>query len=595
MLSDIVLRRIRRAATGDSGVVLAAVLITSLVLSLLASALLVYVTQQMPQARDHQDRQAALAAAEAGVEDYLSRINADPEYFTKGMADPTNPTFQGFVPLPGRQDDTAAFRIDDIDIDSLATRGVIVVSATGQVGGEERSIRVELKRKQFTDYAYLSDLEVNDPRNAARYKKTYQAGGESVEQVEARCGVYDWMGRQDYAPTSQDDDCKVLDWYTGDVVYGKIHTNDTLGISGTPHFDDFAESGCLPPGCGDTSGSIFKNYRGGSTATFRYPLHGNGFGVAAAGVVAFPQSNLALRAQTQAPNDGCLFTGPTRIVLRGTVADVFNRNSRDTNGPSCGGDYTTRSGVGFKYTIPMTADGLVIYVQDIPASSGDPNYTASADVYSTAPFLPGTRPADAPATYLPCASCATLSTPDGFPLPEDKAYTELSPAVYGPTQGDVLIEGTLDGRLTVGAEDDVIITGDLLQQQPEGDVLGLIANNFLWNYHPVNSTANTANEAHEMCAGTCMHDLRIEASIMSVKHAYGTIYPYVGKSQGAITTRGSVVQKWRNNVGDGGFGSADHKGYAKAYGYDPQLRYTQPPHFLQPESLVWSVSRWAET
>lgn len=595
MLTDVLLRRVRRAATGDSGVVLAAVLITSLVLSLLATALLVYVTQQMPQARDHQDRQAALAAAEAAVEDYLQRINADPEYFLKGTADPTNPAFSGFVPLPGSQDDTAAFRIDDIDIDSVQTRGVIVVSATGQVGGEERSIRVELDRKKFTDYAYLSDLEVNDPRNAARYPKTYQAGGETVEEVETRCGVYDWMGRQNNAPTSQDDNCQRISWTKGDVVNGKLHTNDLLGISSNPHFDDIVESGCVALGCGDKSGSIFKNYRGNNTATFRYPQHGNGFGVAAAGIVEFPKSNQALRAQTQAPNKGCLFTGPTRIVLRGAVADVFNRNSRDTNGPDCGGNYTTKSGVGYKHTIPMTADGLVIYVQDVPASSADPNYTASGSVYSTAPFIPGTRPANSPATYLPCATCAPKSTPDDFPLPEDKAYTELSPAVYGATQGDVLIEGTLDGRLTVGAEDDVIITGDLLQQDTEGDVLGLIANNFLWNYHPVNSTSETTNEAHEMCGGACMHDLRIEASIMSVKHAYGTIYPSVGKTQGTITTRGSLVQKWRNNVGDGGFGTSSHRGYAKKYGYDPQLRYTQPPHFLQPESLAWAVDRWAET
>lgn len=591
MTPDEQLRHHRRGGD-DSGVVLVTVLLAALVLSLLAATLVVYVTRQMPQAAQHEDRQASLAAAEAGVEDYLQRINADPEYYLRGKVDPANPSFQGFVPVPGAQDGSARYRIDAVDIASVPTRGVVVVEATGQVGGQSRSIRVELARKKFTDYAYMSDLEVNDPRNAAKYPKTHTPGGETIAQVETRCGRYAWNGRQNTAPTSQDDNCGTISWTNGDKVYGKLHTNDTLGADGNAYFDDIAESGCSAPGCGTVSGSRYMNYaRGGGSPQFRYPATGNGFGVAAAGIVPFPADNRALKAQAQAPATGCLFTGPTRIVLRGATADVYNRNSRATNGAGCGGNYTTKSGSGYKHSVPMTDAGLVIYVQSVPADPTDPNYTAPASLYSTAPFVPGPRPARAPATYRPsAASAATLPTPDGFPLPEDIGYSALG--VYGPSQGDVLIEGTLDGRLTVGAEDDVFITDHLRQQDPTGDVLGLVANNFLWNYHPV--SANLGGEQYELCGGSCMQDVVIQASIMSVQHAYGTVYPSAGASQGTIRLHGSLVQKWRNNVGDGAFGTTAHRGYAKDYRYDPQLRFTQPPHFLQPGSLVWGVSRWAE-
>ncbi len=583
------MRRVRRTASGDSGVVLAAVLLTAFVMSLLGAALLVYTTKQMPQAAEHQDRQAALAAAEAGIEDYLQRINSDPEYYVKGFADTANPSFQGFVPVPGAQDSTAEYRIDGVDITAVPTRGAIVVSATGRVGQAERSLRVELSRKKFTDYAYLSNLEVNDPRNFAKYPGATTP--ERIEELEDRCGVYRWQGGQ--KGRSGYDSCGTLQWYNGDITDGKVHTNDLIGMSGSPRFNDKVESGCSPPGCGTVTDSKYRNYDGSTSAYFKYPGDGNGFGVIAGGIVKFPTSNGALKDQTQPPNSGCLFTGPTRIVLKGTYAEVYSRNSKQTNGSTCGGNYTSK-GPNFMATVPMTDAGLVIYVQNVPASSSDPNHTAAGSLYSTAPFIPGAKPNKSPDRYRPNpGSTATVPVPNGFPLPEDKAYTDFgSNPVYGPSHGDVLVEGTLDGRLTIGAEDDIIITSDLLQKDPTGDVLGLVANNFIWNYHPVNGLAK--GEQYEMCGGSCMHDVRIEASLMSVKHTYGTTYFQHGASQGTITTRGSIVQYWRNNVGDGTFGTSGHAGYGKRYGYDPQLQFTQPPHFLQPESLVWRVSRWAE-
>lgn len=586
------LRRIRDTARGEEGVVLVAVILTSLVLSLMAVAALGYATAQMPQARDQQDRAAALAAAESGIEDYLMHVNRDTEYVRRGFVDPDNPAFGGFVALPGRSDGTAEYRIDDVDVSALASTGRVSVVATGRVQGVQRTVKVALARKLFTDYAYMSDLEVNDPRNFGKYPR---AGGDDAKtaELEQRCAVYEWQNR--VTSSSGKDDCGELYWYSGDVLNGKLHTNDLVVIGGSPRFNDHVESGCQQvPGCGDLSGGVYKNFHTQSgSATFKYPSDGNGFGVSAGGVLEFPPNNQKLSLQAQAPNAGCLFTGPTRIVLKGTYAEVYSRNSKVTNGAACGGS----ADGGFKRIVPMQSTGLVIYVQNIPAAPGDPNYTAPGTEYSTVPFIPGPRPADAPADYRPDPASGTrIATPDGFPLPEDLAGKAPNQRYFGPRQGDVLVEGTLDGALTIGAEDDIFITSDLLQQDRSRDLLGLVANNFIWNYHPVSGTGR--GEQYELCDGGCMKDVKIQAALMSVKHSYGTTYPASGASQGTIHLSGSLVQRWRNNVGNGTFGVSSgpntHSGYAKDYAYDPKLRFTQPPHFLQPESLQWGVNRWAE-
>ena len=52
------------------------------------------------------------------------------------------------------------------------------------------------------------------------------------------------------------------------------------------------------------------------------------------------------------------------------------------------------------------------------------------------------------------------------------------------------MSGTLAGQLTIAAQNDIIIKDNLLYHQyPNGtDVLGLIANNNVAVYHPVNSS-----------------------------------------------------------------------------------------------------------
>lgn len=601
------LRRVTRRLDGrpdDSGFVLITVVIVALALSLTVTALMDAALGQVPQARNDQDFHASLAAAEAGVDEYISRLNQDSEYWLNGNGDPaepanaanSNPAFTGFVDIPGGSVNQPQFRYS-VDIRDTASRGVIRLTSTGKVGKKTRTIRVNLARRQFTDYVYFSDLEVNDPYNQTKYVDSTDADREARG---ANCQRYRWVnaaravaGDPQRQVRANSPSCATIAWTSTDVVRGKFHTNDLPDVDGGV-FTDTAGAGCGP---GWNCPNYSRNYYGsGGTLPF---------GMAATGVLAIPSSNVAIKAQAQGLNPGCVYTGPTRIILKGATYDVYSPNSKDTHGDTCG----TMSG-GKSLNLPIPANG-VIYVQSVPTAVGDANYSSS--VPCTRPWLPAPRPANSAPTYLPDRStpAVTKPVPDGFPLVEDKF-------AYGCRNGDAFVEGHLSGRLTIATENDSIITGDIIADDRSTDLLGIVAQNSLWNYHPVNETNAKANfktedeekgrtpvirrgEKYDMCTGGCMANVRIDAALMSVMHGYGTQYPDVGGNYGTIHLYGSLVQKWRNNVGGGtsskataSIGNSGHQGYAKDYQYDPKLRYTQPPSFLSPVTTQWAPVNWSE-
>ena len=55
---------------------------------------------------------------------------------------------------------------------------------------------------------------------------------------------------------------------------------------------------------------------------------------------------------------------------------------------------------------------------------------------------------------------------------------------YSCRHGDAFVEGTLNGRLTVAASNDVVITWHI-RYAGDDDLLGLIGNEFVEVYHPV--------------------------------------------------------------------------------------------------------------
>ena len=155
--------------------------------------------------------------------------------------------------------------------------------------------------------------------------------------------------------------------------------------------------------------------------------------------------------------------------------------------------------------------------------------------------------------------------------------------------GNLYVEGTLGGRVTVAAQNDIIVTNDLLlanttkgQPATGPDMLGLVAGNSVVVYHPVNSSGNEL---------VPISDRWIYGSIQTLQHSFWVQNYNDGSTAGTakLHVRGSIAQRWRGIVGTSG-----GTGYLKDYGYDTRLKYTSPPYFPQWTNAVWKATTTGE-
>jgi hypothetical protein len=159
------------------------------------------------------------------------------------------------------------------------------------------------------------------------------------------------------------------------------------------------------------------------------------------------------------------------------------------------------------------------------------------------------------------------------------AYTQTysSPSACG----DAWVRGKYAGDLTIAADNDAIVTGDLTRDD-EGLLLGLIANNFVRVYHPVDH-GNCSN------ASGAISNPTIEAAILALNHSFLVDNWYCGAHLGELTVEGAIAQRYRGPVG-----TSAPNGYTKNYVYNDRLRFREPPYFLDPVQSAWRVARQNE-
>jgi Tfp pilus assembly protein PilX len=129
-----------RRRNGQEGVAMITIMMIVVVLTLLMVATLNYAMQGEPQSRRDQDWNAALAAAQAGVDDYLYRLQQDDEYVQYSATNPPTPAnvaFTGWHDIPGPAND-GEFHYSATN---LASQGIVQVTSTGRVRGVQRTVR----------------------------------------------------------------------------------------------------------------------------------------------------------------------------------------------------------------------------------------------------------------------------------------------------------------------------------------------------------------------------------------------------------------------------------------------------------------------
>lgn len=525
----------------ERGIALAAVIIVGMVMMAIVGVSSAVALKSQNGARYDQDWNAALSAAEAGIDDYIYRINRDGNYWNYSAANPPpggNSAFTQFVPVPGPANE-GTFRYTPVP--NVTVDGTVKIISTGRVRNAQRTVTATIRRRNFLDYLYFTEYETKDPA-AYALPDVY-----SPAQAQSNCS------RHYYDNPPRAAGCTIINFVTGDIIRGPLHTNDAFTVIGTPRF----EGNTTTSWRGDATG---KRYLGTGS-----PYFARTGDPAYATAIAMPPTNSAIRAEADSVlgGTGCLYTGPTRIVLNAT--GTMNVTSPRTKSSNCA----------LGNNVPLPVNG-VIYVQGVPASRApaaqDPNYNA-----------PSGNPAN---------TCGNgTGNRIGYPVSGDLT------AGYGCTDGDVFLEGTLKGRLTIAAADTIVITGNTtyLGGTTGTDVLGLIADNYIQVYHPVRCATMGSNGtcqayAELLSPNTGPSNVTIQAALLSLSHSFIVQNYQRGTTKGTLTVTGAIAQRYRGPVGTTG-----NTGFIKNYTYDQRLKYTSPPFFLDPVKSAWGVATWGET
>jgi Tfp pilus assembly protein PilX len=572
------IRRLARRlkSSDDSGYVLAVVIGLGLVMLLMVATTLTVTTTGEQKSATDTDWNAALAAAYAGVEDYKSRIENDSSYArygnpsdpytaaSTGITLPTgssaNPAFnitatQPWAVVPG-SGGKAEFRYE-IDNSHYGSTGVIELRSTGKVGNETRSVIADLKQNGFNDYVYYTNFEVQDPT----------ISGES-----ASCGNYYWI-----RPGS----CQNIQFASGDVLRGKVHSNDRLLVCGSDFKGAVTTASQTNPlyaingGCSDATWEAGKPVKTQS--------------------IDMPPTNQTMPLETrndlpaQVPHPGCMYTGPTSIKLNsnGTITvispwtkytNISATPGGSTNPAGCGkpGTATGQLGSTGGATFATPADNL-IFVQNVPATSSDPNYWSSTAKPTNFTCTTGTTNGRSKEGFV-FGSFAYPTTNEDPPL-----TSTVSAPAYGCRNGDAYTSGTLQGHLTIATQNYIYVVGDLLYNNNQQDLLGLVAQNAVWIWNPMKNI-NSSGPSGTALLG---QNRTIYGAILSVAHTFQVQNYQIGGARGTLKVVGSIAQNFRGTVGQGS------NGFLKDYGYDTRLTYSSPPKFLMPTSTTYNTTQVA--
>jgi Tfp pilus assembly protein PilX len=570
-------RLARTMRRDETGVALVMVIGVGSVLALLVIAAIAVALGSARSSRNDQDWNGALAAAYAGVEEYQSRLAADPSYlnygnpasaFTPdvGSALPggalANTAFGvgaagTWAPVPG-SDGTASYRYE-VDAQSFDTSGSLRLRSTGRVGSETRTVVATLRVNSFLDYLYFTDFEVEDP---AQYSSSPLPD----------CARYAYASR----PST----CHNIAFGTGDVLDGAVHSNDTIRSCGATFkgavTTGYAHPSALPysemDSLGNSCSPVTDFQQAGSPATSPR--------------VVMPATNTSLKLETRsdlAVTPGCLYTGPTTITFlddgRVTVRSPWTIQTRITGDPATGGSAPAACGTpgagpgglasAEGATFPVPANN-VMYVQDVPATVNDPNYTA-----------PGSFPqVTAAGDRLTCTGVSGQADGNGigYPMAGENAPSSSS---YLCRSGDAFVQGMLRGSVTVATARYIYITADIVYANSSRDMLGLVGDGAVLVWNPVNSGAS-------VLPSSTATNRRIDAAILSVQHTFQVQNPSSGGARGILTVNGAIAQKFRGIVRSGS------DGYAKDYNYDVRFTTRTPPKFLMPVSTSYDVTLMAE-
>ncbi|MEZ0449647.1 hypothetical protein [Cellulomonas sp. ICMP 17802] len=597
-----------------------------LVLAMLAMTALAYTVSNQRFARYDQDTTATMSAAQSGIDDLIARLNRDDGYYssidctnvalrgpgvTGNLCGWTSATPVGWLPVsPGVTGPKAAYFHYSIDSSRAGTEGTITVRSTGRVNGKYRTVEAAVGKGGSTDYVYYTDFESADPSNVQAYTKARVDALNATQKTACGLNGYDsalywWEGRSTNG-------CQEISFATGDTLEGSVFSNDSVSANNPTFTGGFLSAN---PDCKNVTAV---------TTTWKYCLRLTSGTYSTANFSGVkPQYSTALylddtsSAFTAAP--GCHYKGSTRIIFNsnGTMT-VWNKVVNGGGSPTailapgitsldCGSLTALDSTAGANVTVP---DNMVIQV-------GGASGTHSR---CDAGQLGGTGSSALPlGTYTKALAAAKPATGTSY-YTYDATMKETTKYCQ---EGNVYVEGTVKGRVTVAAEQSIVATGDIMLAGGlnGSDMLGLVATNTVEVFHPYMARVNATGSGCPT-ASTCKWDdtnptesgtgagavtgwpanypaptgstdfvgIEIMGSIQTLQHSFYVQRYDKGTGEGQLRVDGSIAQRWRGIVGTGN----GDTGYLKKYVYDTRLKYAAPPYFPRWVNAQWSQRYFGE-
>jgi type II secretory pathway pseudopilin PulG len=544
--------------------------------ALVAAVAVTTVSGSAQQTARSQDGQQAYEAALAGIHEYAYHLQKYPDYWAEclnavkpGEHDALNElgSTANTRPVPGGGGATYALEIIPATghskcvpmtpgapstfeaasasmLESLgSSRGTFRIRATGFYGDSESKVMATFKPKSFLDYVYFTQLETSDP-------VTY-GNPELIAAANRQCSKTIYEGR--YTTPLENAAGKYLN-EAGQVTSSSSSAKycDTISFIGR------------------------DNIKG--------PMHTND-----AFVIC------------EAPTLGREPRDPVEVSYP-KLPGWFSTSEIPHSGSSCSGSKSNFKGtyeVGSSVLIPPptnsklseAAESKFVFTGEIKICLEGSNMKVGRGMSCTqSPLYSGPLPGNGIIYDSNGAACSTEYSPFNV------AY---SPGTVG-TCGNINIEGTFSKPLTIAAANNVMIMNNVTRTNEEA-MLGLIANNFIRVYHPVelvHPETCTGSGNNKVChpnlevteckanATGSVTNLKVEAALLAINHSFIVDNYKCGAQLGTLTVKGAIAQKYRGAVGTTG-----NTGYVKNYEYDDRFRTTEPPQFTAPVESDWVIGR----